>query len=149
MIERLIIIPCGRRKIWGVSPDAGPTRAALAYTGAPFKMNRRYAESFSSRWMILSAHYGLIEPDFMIPAPYDTTFNRSSSHPIAVERVTEQVGEQGLFLFGAVEGLGGKHYRRVLTEAFRPYGIRVEFPFAGLTVGRAMRAIKQALALAA
>jgi len=42
--NRLVIVPCGKRTIWDKHPDQGPTRADDAYTGTPFKLNRRYAE---------------------------------------------------------------------------------------------------------
>src|SRR4051794_17641224 len=70
----LIIVPCGRSKVWDRSPDLGPTAAQDAYVGGPFKLNRAYAERFGQRWVILSAKYGFIDPAFVIPGPYDTTF---------------------------------------------------------------------------
>ena len=54
MSRTLVIVACGARKIWDDNPNAGPTPAKDAYTGAPFKVNRRYAETFSDRWVILS-----------------------------------------------------------------------------------------------
>jgi len=44
----LVIVPCGRSKIWDKNPDAGPTVAKDAYAGSPFKVNRRYAERVGS-----------------------------------------------------------------------------------------------------
>jgi hypothetical protein len=56
----MVIVPCGKRKIWDKHPDQGPTHAAEAYTGAPLRLNRRYAERFGDRWVVLSAKYGRV-----------------------------------------------------------------------------------------
>ena len=73
MGEILVIVPCGQGKIWDTEPDRGPVAARDAYTGAPFKVNRAYAERFASYWVILSAKYGFIPPDYLIPGPYNVT----------------------------------------------------------------------------
>jgi hypothetical protein len=51
----LVIVPCSLLKIWGKFPEAGPTAAADAYIGPPFKVNRRYAERAGGDWVVLSA----------------------------------------------------------------------------------------------
>ena len=76
----LVVVPCGMRKIWDMNPSAGPTPAKNAYVGAPFKVNRAYAEKFADRWVILSAKYGFIDLDFVIPENYDVTFKLSLIH---------------------------------------------------------------------
>jgi len=35
----LVIVSCGRGKIWSRRPDQGPIAARDAYTGSPFKVN--------------------------------------------------------------------------------------------------------------
>ena len=44
MDDLLVIVPCGRSKVWDKSPEHGPTPVRDAYTGSPFKVNREYAE---------------------------------------------------------------------------------------------------------
>ena len=44
----LVIVPCGRSKVWKKRPEAGPTKAKNAYVGSPFKVNREYAEMFAT-----------------------------------------------------------------------------------------------------
>jgi hypothetical protein len=61
MDEALVIIPCGQAKLWDDDPQRGPTPARDAYTGAPFKVNRAYAERHGDRWVILSAKYGFCD----------------------------------------------------------------------------------------
>lgn len=142
-MRSLTIIPCAQRKIWSKQPNAGPTPAADAYISAAFKLNRQYAEAFGDHWLILSARYGLIEPDFLIPGPYDVSFNRPSSGPITIPEVQAQVQNLGLHAFPTIVALGGKAYRNVLIAALAPHPI--QFPFAGLPIGKAMQAVKLAL----
>lgn len=54
-VSTLVVVPCGKRKIWDKYPSAGPTKAEDVYIGAPFKVNREYAEKYGSRWVVLSA----------------------------------------------------------------------------------------------
>jgi len=141
----LVIVPCGRSKIWKKHPHLGPTPAQEAYTGAPFKVNRVYAETFSDRWVILSAKYGFIEPTTPI-TQYEVTFKRKSTKPVSASILRKQVTALRLFDFDQVIALGGKEYRSVVEEAFADTAVKLTFPFSGLTVGRAMRAVKQNLA---
>jgi hypothetical protein len=141
----LVIVPCGQRKIWDGDPRRGPTPAGEVYTGAPFKINRAYADRFASRWVILSAQYGFIAPEFMIPGPYNVTFKRRDTNPISVAELMEQIEQQRLQDFPSIIGLGGKDYRARMEQAFRPFGCCVAFPFSGLPIGLAMQATKRAI----
>lgn len=141
----LVIIPCGQSKVWDKRPDSGPIRASDAYTGSPFKVNRLYAEAFGTTRLILSAKYGFTPFDFEIPGPYNVTFKRRKTEPVSVDHLKEQISSQGLFQFDRIVGLGGKEYRSVMTEAFQAFDRTVEFPFAGLPIGKCMQAIKLAL----
>jgi len=142
--RRLVVVPCGARKIWDVDPQRGPTVARDAYVGSPFKVNRAYAERFGDRWVILSAKYGFIKPDFMIPGPYNVTFKRKSSNPVTVEYLRSQIPALGLDRCEHVIGLGGRAYREIIEAAFSPYPVKLSFPFAGLPLGRALQATKRA-----
>jgi len=90
MLPVLVVVPCGQQKIWQKKPEAGPTAAQDAYTGTPFIVNRRYAERFGDRWVILSAKYGLIAPDVMLPGPYEVTFKQRSTHPVTLDTLRAQ-----------------------------------------------------------
>lgn len=92
MSKYLVIVPCGKRKIWDVDPSAGAVAASAAYIGAPFKVNSRYAQRFADKWVILSAKYGFISPNFLIPGPYNVTFKKLETHPISVETLKQQSG---------------------------------------------------------
>jgi cytoplasmic iron level regulating protein YaaA (DUF328/UPF0246 family) len=145
MNDILVIVPCGAAKIWGDNPHAGPTEAYHAYKGPPFKLNRAYAERFADRWVILSAKYGLIRPNFVIPEPYEVTFKKKSTNPVGVGKLKQQVGELRLNQYRVVVGLGGKEYRAMIERAFEDSGAITVFPFAGLPIGKQMQAVKYAI----
>lgn len=145
MSSKLVIIPCGQGKIWDKQPEAGAEQAQYAYTGAPFKVNMEYAECIADRWVILSAKYGFIDPDFMIPESYNISFKKKSSKPVSLDLLISQIKEMNLNTYDQVIGLGGKEYRAMMEAAFTPYKIRPNFPFAGLPIGKAMAKIKESI----
>jgi hypothetical protein len=141
--SKLVIVPCGRSKIWNKHPDAGSCVARDAYVGSPFKVNRKYAECVGDQWVILSAKYGFIAPNFVLPGPYEVTFKRKASGPVSHDVLRLQVSELRLDQYSDVIGLGGKEYRTAISAAFEGTGIDIHFPFAGLPIGKAMRAASQ------
>jgi cytoplasmic iron level regulating protein YaaA (DUF328/UPF0246 family) len=142
--DLLVIIPCGQGKIWDEDPNREPTPAREAYTGVPFKINRAYAEHFTDHWVILSAKYGFIPPDFTIPGPYNVTFKRKSTNPVKIATLQEQIRAQALSSFDKIICLGGKEYRSIVCDAFADFGKEIIYPFAGLPMGKAMQATKRA-----
>jgi hypothetical protein len=146
MSRTLVVVPCGKAKIWDKTPNAGPTPARDTYTGAPFKVNREYAERFGDQWVVLSAKYGFLKPTDLVDGPYNVTFKTASSRPIAIEVLRRQIREQGLDKFDEVIALGGKDYRLVLEAAFATRPRRPRFPFAGQKLGEALGAVKRAVA---
>jgi hypothetical protein len=114
--------------------------------GWPFGVNRAHAEQAGGAWLALSAKYGFLRPDDLVPGPYDVTFKRKSSNPINVSPLRDQVAQMGLDRSDAVVGLGGKDCRDAVAAAFVGTTLKVTFPFAGPPIGPAMRAIKAATA---
>lgn len=141
----LVIVPCGQRKIWGKYPHEGSTSARHVYIGALFKVNSEYAEAFTKHWVILSAKYGYIPPDFKIPGPYNVTLKRKEANPVSIDTLRKQINEQGLDNHDTIIGLGGKEYRQIIEKSFTYFGKKVHFPFAGLPIGKAMQATKRAV----
>jgi hypothetical protein len=141
----LIIVPSGRAKIWDKHPSHGAAPAQEAYTGAPFGLNRSYAEQFGDAWVILSAKYGFVPPESPIPGPYEVTFKRPATGSVTIDQLREQIYDLSLDDFPVVVGLGGKEYRAAIGRAFAGLPARVFFPFAGLPIGRSMQATKRAI----
>ena len=144
-VSALVVVPCGKRKIWDKSPTAGPTKAKDVYIGAPFKVNREYAEKYSNRWVILSAKYGLIDPSFVISENYDVTFKDASTNPISIRELKEQIKQKALDSFDAVVVLGGRDYADVVYDAFSDLDVKIKAPVAGLQLGYAMGAVRKAI----
>ena len=142
-MRTLVVIPCGGIKIWDKVSTAGPTEARLAYKGSPFVVNLEYAEKFADQWVILSAKYGFIDGDFVIPENYNVTFIDPETDPISIARLREQVQER-LTDFDCVVALGSTKYADIVTTAFEDTGIQVITPTAGLRIGISNGTVKNA-----
>jgi hypothetical protein len=90
MHRALVVIPCGAAKVWHKNPTAGPVCAGLAYTGTPLKINRSYAQTFGDRWLILSAKFGLLDPDTPI-TDYNVTFNKRSKYVVTIPAICQKI----------------------------------------------------------
>ena len=144
-VSTLVVVPCGKWKIWDKSPTAGPTKAEDVYIGPPFKVNREYAKKYSNRWVVLSAKYGFIGPGFIISGNYDVTFKDPSTNPISVRELKEQIKQKALDSFDTVVVLGGKDYADVVCDAFSGLDVKIKAPVAGLQIGYAMGAVRKAI----
>jgi hypothetical protein len=118
-MQTLCIVPCGSKKIWDKIPNAGPTPARNVYIGGFAKKCREYAEKFyPASWCILSAKYGFIFPDEIIPEPYNVSFNRKSSGPISTPDLIAQTCRKGLKNFDEIIVLGVKNYVQFARQVF-------------------------------
>jgi|Deesub1362A_J573_1020465.scaffolds.fasta_scaffold00057_96 hypothetical protein len=145
-MRTLVIISCGAKKIWDLAPDSGPTKAGDAYQGIFFRLNKEYAIRFGDKWMILSAKYGFIEPEFVIHENYNATFSDPKTNPIGIEKLKNQVLEKKLHNFDIVIVLAGKEYADLVTQAFSDSQTLVIKPFEGLGgIGYMMRAVRRAI----
>src|SRR5450759_1509888 len=142
---KLVIIECGKSKIWDKNPSAGAQKASVAYTGPHFRTNRRFAESRGCDWMILSAKYGFMQPDFVIPGNYNVTFARPSTDRISVQELKRQVEERGLSRYDEITVLGGRDYVDRVRESFAHTHAKIETPFAGYGMGQQMHMINEKL----
>lgn len=118
-MNTLCIIPCGKLKIWDKDPNAGPVEAKRVYVG-PFSLKcREYAERFyPDSWCILSAKYGFLFPNDIVPGPYNVCFNNKKSHPISYEELQIQIVQKGLDKVDKVVLLGGREYRAIANNIF-------------------------------
>jgi hypothetical protein len=139
ILKLLVVVPCGQAKVWKKYPRKGSTKAKDAYIGAPFKVNRKFAEKFADRWIILSAKYGLIDPDFIIREDYDVTFTKPSTNPITVDDVKKQLKDmKDLHGYDAIIALGGHNYADIVKQVFMNFS-RVLLPTEGLSLFEMMR----------
>ena len=65
------------RTVWTAQPDAGPCIAAAAFDSVYFQANREFAEAVADRWYIVSAKFGILDPQRVLEGPYEETFQRA------------------------------------------------------------------------
>jgi hypothetical protein len=125
----LVIISCGRAKIWDKQPNLGAVQAKDAYSSPVFRAGRRYAEHFAEKWVILSAKYGFLEADQLIE-PYNLSFYQ----PEAVQKNTlqGQVHVLGLNRFPTVGVVGSEIYWRNARGAFEGTGVSLNHVNSGV-----------------
>jgi len=141
----LVVVSCGKRKVWNDRPSAGPTRARDAYTGIPYKTYREYAERFSDKWVILSAKHGFLEPDSIIPEDYNVTFEDPLTNPISTLELAKQVRQNDLDKYDLVIVLGGRSYTNAVSQAFSGSRVLIKKPLEGLRLGYSVQAVKNAI----
>lgn len=144
-MSTLVIVACGKRKIWDAKPGAGSTKAKDTYIGVPFRFNRGYAEKFSDRWIILSAKYGFIDPNFIVPANYDVTFKDPTTNRITISELKKQVKEKHLDRFDKIVVLGGRNYAEVVSKAFSDFDVKIIRPLAGMGLGHSVHKVRKAI----
>jgi hypothetical protein len=69
-MTRIALVGCVKTK------NDMPMAAKDLYTSNLFRERRRWAETKADRWFILSAKFGLVDPDDLIP-PYNETLHSS------------------------------------------------------------------------
>ncbi len=118
-MSTLCIVPCGNRKIWDKHPDIGPQKAEDVYIGSFVTKCREYAKLFyPNSWMILSAKYGFLCPNDIVPGPYNVSFNNQNTNSITVEELNKQANEKNLYDFDEIVVLGGRSYTQIVEQIF-------------------------------
>lgn len=121
------IISCGKGKVWDKFPNQGPCRAQDVYTGSFFNKLKEYADSYYDDWYILSAKYGVIHKDFIIPESYDVTYNDPSTHPVDAVYVRETLPES-ILSYDMIEVVAGKKYCEILDAVFQNTPVQLRKP---------------------
>jgi hypothetical protein len=130
-----VLVGCVSHK----EPTARPAKDL--YRSQLFAGRRTYAQATGLPWLIVSAHYGLIEPDQVIE-PYD---RRLSDLDLAARRaLAERIAEQLERRFGPLSGLtfevhAGDEYMQMLLNGLRPRGGRIVNPLKGLPIGEQLK----------
>ncbi len=137
--KTLIIVPCGKKKIWDENPSTGRTHARYAYTSNYFKLCMQYAEKFSDVWVIFSGTYGIIEPDFLVDN-YDTRLKTTDEFRNKIK------GQLKPFIsFYSFVSLCGEEYSQILKGVVQPSGLNFYTPLEGLRIGMRQKRIKECL----
>lgn len=137
--KTIALVGCVKKK------KCTPMPARDLYCSDWFHKASAYAMCIADGWYILSAKYGLVEPDEVI-APYDKTVNgMSAAQRRAWARQLWSELKEWLKPGDQVVILAGKSYRENLIEPIREAGCRVKVPMKGLKFGEQKRWLKQRL----
>ena len=117
--------------------NASPMAAKDLYRSELFRRRRLYAEASGVPWWIVSAEYGLVDPDEVV-APYDTRIGRL---PLpARDRLADRVAtdlEHALVTLAdkRLEIHAGDEYVLAIGPALRNRGAQLTRPLEGLRIG--------------
>ena len=113
-----------------------PAPAKDLYTSPWFRKARACVEAVGCPWYILSAKYGLVDPNSTID-PYDRTLKTMpvNGRCVWASGVIEHVAPR-LAGVHSVTFLAGKTYREFLEPELRRRGLTIYVPMEGLGIGR-------------
>jgi hypothetical protein len=150
-MKALCVTPCGSKKIWDTNPGAGPTPAKDVYVGPFARKCQEYARRFHPfSWCILSAKFGFLFPDDIVPENYNVSFNDKKSNPIGFQELISQAKAKDLNKYERVVVLGGRKYVAMIKNTFP--GKHVVTPLSdckgiGFMMGKLNDALKKATPL--
>lgn len=109
------------------------------YISPLFNKSRRYVEQLCDSWFILSAKYGLVDPEDVI-APYEETLNKKSQPERKkwAEKVWGRL-QKRLKPNDTVTILAGEKYRANLLPYLEGLGCQINIPMKGLGIGRQLQ----------
>ena len=116
-----------------------PAPAKDLYVSPWFLKAKSFVEAIGDPWRILSAKYGLLDPDQEV-RPYERTLNEMGVHERRAWAERVLAGMES-----CVEGVdtivffAGQRYREFLEPALRGRGLAVSVPMFGLSQGRQMQ----------
>jgi len=129
---RVVLLGCVKLKLEHRAP------AKDLYVSPLWKGRRAYAESAGCPWLILSAKYGLLEPEQSV-APYDVALAELTAS--ARRAWGEQIVQALQARFDSLDGMtfdvhAGAAYRSAIAPRLRELGATIDQPLLGLTMGR-------------
>lgn len=137
-MNRVVLISCVSTKLDKES------KAKDLYVSPLFRMNYAYAQTLKpSAIYILSAKYGLVHPDTVIP-PYEQTLNTMKSGQVkdwAIDVIDQMQGKID-FQKDEIIFLAGERYRKFLMPLCR----NAKVPLEGLGIGKQLGWLKKKLA---
>jgi hypothetical protein len=133
MISDICLVECVKTK------RKEPSKAEDLYVSPLFRSYRQFARAYCRKWYILSAEYGLLEPERII-APYNKTLNRISSagRKQWASSIFQELKER-LHNNDNVVILAGKSYRQYLVPLLLQEGFKILVPMEGKSIGVQLR----------
>jgi len=132
--ERLVLVGCGDAKA------DEPQRAKNLYTSNYSALKARYAKEFGDEWAILSAKYGLLDPETKIE-PYDVSADDIDigEWGVAVAEDLPDVTNTDVVV------LAGPDYAEEVEGTLFLYGADVDVPGEGKKIGERMSWLSEQL----
>jgi hypothetical protein len=139
MTKTIVLVACVSVKHETAMP------ARLFYCSAWFLKASAYADRIGDEWYILSAKFGPVRPEQVIPS-YNDTLNTMSAQArrdwakkVALDLLKIlNPGDRVIFLVG-------DRYRQGLIEIVRQSGCSIEIPVEGLRIGEQLSWLNQRL----
>ncbi len=128
--RRLFLVSCVKTKL------SRPAKAKELYVSDWFRKARAYLEREGGAWRILSAEYGLVDPEDVIQ-PYEKTLitMRAAERRTWAGNVLDAL-EPCLADADTVVFLASERYREFLEPSLRSRSIGLDVPMRGLSQGR-------------
>lgn len=132
---KIYLVSCVSQKI------SNKAQAKDLYVSQWFKKVKKFVENSNAKWLILSAKYGLLEPNQIIE-PYDTYLKNipAMERKLWADKVIDDLkivlsNEAGSDV--EIVFLAGKNYREYLIPKLSNYNISI--PLEGLGIGQQLR----------
>ena len=131
--RRLFLVSCVKTKL------QQPAKAQDLYVSDWFRKARAYVEREGGAWRILSAKYGLVDPEEVLP-PYEKTLTtmRAAERRAWAAKVLEAL-EPCLADIDTLVFLAGERYREFLEPSLRSRGVALDVADEGAPPRRSAR----------
>jgi hypothetical protein len=138
-MARIGLISCVSKKRFKAS------RAEDLYDSALFLKSREFVKQRCDKWLILSAKYGLVDPDQIIE-PYEDTLNTKSVAKRLewANRVWQEL-QSHVAQGDDIIILAGERYREQLVPRLEASGCAVHVPLKGLGIGKQLQWLSERL----
>jgi cytoplasmic iron level regulating protein YaaA (DUF328/UPF0246 family) len=136
-MSRIGLVACSSSKLDHKAP------AEELYSSSLFTKSRLWVKSNCDRWYILSAKYGLLEPEQEIE-PYNITLNtmRMADIKLWSSRVLADL-QKRVVKGDEIVFLAGEKYRKFLVKPLLAQGCIVKVPLEGLPIGKQLQWLLQ------
>lgn len=148
MSSCLHVVACSKAKIWDKNPKEKLSLPARdVYQGGFFKQaigyikDRKRYMGMEPRWIILSAKYGFIEPDFKIEN-YNVSFNNKKDECVTQNKLEYQ-WEEFYSEYKSVFLWGGAPYYKNIEFLQHKYNVIINAPAINLPIGKALAELKK------